>query len=111
MSAAQIPLFKVCSDCGEAKLPEDFVADKTKPSGRRGRCKVCQRLIDRQRSRQHATAERQRAWHARNPGKRREYQQRWEAAHPEQVKENRRKSNQRRRERELAGTAGKESTE
>lgn len=92
-----------CTDCDQIKPLEAFCVDASKPSGYRGRCKACQRIVNRQRPRERQRtnhAAKQRAWHAKNPGKRREYQQRWEQRHPEQAKELRRKRNQKRRKRE-----------
>jgi len=34
---------RTCSTCGETKPLEDFAIDRSKPSGRRGRCYTCQR--------------------------------------------------------------------
>jgi len=87
---------KECSDCGQAKPLEAFRVDRAKPSGYRGRCKACQRRIDRKRDRKR-DPDRQRAFHAAHPHKRREYQQRWKARNPQKAKEAQDKSNQRRR--------------
>jgi len=87
MGYQQLPLFIICMDCQRAKPPDDFVKDRGKPSGRRGRCKVCQAALDMQRQRKHSTPEEQRAWKAAHPDKVREYQQRWNAKHPERRKE------------------------
>ncbi len=108
MIKIQAQLFWVCSDCGQALPPEAFRRDASKPSGHRGRCKECQRIINRERERnrpRRARATEQAAWKRENPEKVQLYHERarakraadpeaerarqreWRRNNPEKVKE------------------------
>jgi len=111
-AATPIPKDKICSDCGEAKLLEDFYKRADCLFGRDSVCKPCKsKQTVEYRRKDPERNEKDRAYRAKNPEKRREAERRYAEKYPEKVKAKKRAGHIRRKKRVKANGGSFKGTE